>query len=78
MVLPKVLQPYVGASTVHGKYGNPWDFRAGVSLFPFHNKVVRWNNELLYLHKSAVGYTSVPFALGGTGPVFHTNLELAF
>jgi hypothetical protein len=25
-----------------------------------------------------VGYPSVPFALGGTGPVFHTNLELAF
>ena len=78
MVLPKTLQVYLGGSTIYGKYGNPWDFRAGVSLFPFHNRVVRWNNEFLYLHKSAVGYTSVPFALGGTGPVFHTNLELAF
>ena len=29
--------------------GNPWDFRAGLSLFPFHNRVVRWNNEFLYL-----------------------------
>jgi len=78
MVLPKTLQLYLGGSTLYGKYGNPWDFRAGVSLFPFHNRVVRWNNEFLYLHKSPVGYTSVPFALGGTGPVFHTNLELAF
>jgi hypothetical protein len=78
MLLPKTLQAYLGGSMIFGKYGNPWDFRAGVSLFPFHNKVVRWNNELLYLYKSAVGYTSVPFALGGTGPVFHTNLELAF
>jgi hypothetical protein len=78
MVLPKTLQLYLGGSTLYGKYGNPWDFRAGVSLFPFHNRVVRWNNEFLYLYKSPVGYTSVPFALGGTGPVFHTNLELAF
>ncbi len=44
----------------------------------FHNKVTRWNNEFLYLHHSPVGYTSVPFALGGTGSIFHTNLELAF
>ena len=78
MVVPKTLQVYLGGSTVYGKYGNPWDFRSGLSFFPFKNRVVRWNNELLYLHKSAVGYTSVPFALGGTGPVFHSNLELAF
>jgi len=78
MVVPKTVQFYLGGSTVYGKYGNPWDFRSGVSYFPFKNRVVRWNNEFLYLHKSPVGYTSVPFALGGTGPVFHTNLELAF
>jgi len=30
------------------------------------------------LYHSPVGYTSVPFALGGTGSVFHTNLEAAF
>ena len=78
MVLPKTLQIYLGGSTIYGKYGNPYDFRAGVNFFPFHNKVVRWNNEFLYLRRSPVGYPSVPFALGGTGPVFHTNLELAF
>jgi len=78
MLVPKTLQLYLGGSTVYGKYGNPWDFRSGVSFFPFKNRVVRWNNEFLYLHRSAVGYTSVPFALGGTGSIFHTNLELAF
>ncbi len=78
MVVPKTLQFYLGQSTIYGKYGNPWDFRAGLNYFPFHNKVIRWNNEFLYLHHSPVGYTSVPFALGGTGPIFHTNLELAF
>jgi hypothetical protein len=78
MMVPKTLQAYLGGSTVYGKYGHPWDFRAGLNFFPFKNKVVRWNNEFLYLYKSPVGYTSVPFALGGTGPVFHSNIEMAF
>jgi hypothetical protein len=78
MVVPKSLQIYLGGSTLYGKYGNPFDFRAGVNYFPFHNRVLRWNTEFLYLYHSPVGYTAVPFALGGTGPVFHTNLELAF
>ena len=78
MVLPKTLQVYLGGSSISGKYGHPWDFRAGTNYFPFHNRVVRWNNEFLYLYKSPVGYTSVPFALGGTGPVFASTLELAF
>ncbi len=88
MVLPKTLQVYLGGSTLTGnaavldayraKYGNPWDFRAGLNYFPYHNKVIRWNNEFLYLYRSPVGYTSVPFALGGTGPIFASTLELAF
>jgi hypothetical protein len=88
MVLPKTLQVYLGGSTLTGnaavldayraKNGNPWDFRAGLNYFPYHNKVLRWNNEFLYLYKSPVGYTSVPFALGGTGPIFGSTLELAF
>jgi hypothetical protein len=78
MVVPKSFQVYLGGSTVYGKYGNPYDFRAGTNYYPFHNRVVRWNSEFLYLHHSPVGYTAVPFALGGTGPVFHSTLELAF
>ena len=35
-------------------------------------------HEALYLHKSPVGYTSVPFAVGGKGFVFHSSFELAF
>jgi hypothetical protein len=46
--------------------------------FPFKNHVVRWNAEGLYLYKSPVGYTSVPFAVGGRGWVFHTSFEVAF
>jgi hypothetical protein len=72
------LQAYAGHSKIFGQYGNPWDFRFGMNWFPFKNKVLRWNTEALYLFKSPVGYTSVPFAVGGNGWVFHSSLELAF
>lgn len=78
MVVPKKLQAYAGYSKIFGEYGNPWDARVGLNFFPFKNKVVRWNTEALYLHKSPVGYTSVPFAAGGQGMVFHSTVELAF
>lgn len=78
MFVPKVLQAYVGHSKIFGQYGNPWDFRFGANWFPYKNKVLRWNTEALYLYKSPVGYTSVPFAVGGKGWVFHSSLELAF
>ncbi len=78
MVIPKTLQLYAGGSTIFGKFGNPYDTRVGANWFPWKNKVIRVNNEFLYLYKSPVGYTSVPFAVGGTGLVFHSNLELAF
>lgn len=78
MVLPKTLQGYVGGSEIIGNYGRPWDFRTGVNYFPYKNRVVRWNTEFLYLYRSPVGYPAVPFAFGGTGPIFSTTLELAF
>ncbi|HSE23857.1 MAG TPA: hypothetical protein VLB68_19465 [Pyrinomonadaceae bacterium] len=78
MVVPKSLQAYAGFSKIFGQYGQPRDFRFGMNFFPFKNKVVRWNTEALYLYKSPVGYTSVPFPIGGRGWVFHSNMELAF
>lgn len=78
MVLPRKVQLYAGMSGINGQYGNPWDFRSGVNWFPWKNKVVRWNTEWLYLRDSPVGYSSVPFAVGGRGNVFHSTVELAF
>jgi hypothetical protein len=78
MLIPKSLQFYAGGSTVFGKFGNPYDTRVGLSWYPLKNKVVRVNNEFLYLYNSPVGYTSVPFAVGGKGLVFHSNVEMAF
>ena len=78
MVVPKKLQAYMGFSKIFGQYGQPRDFRAGANFFPFNNKVVRWNNEALYVYRSPVGYTSVPYPIGGRGWIFHSSMELAF
>jgi len=78
MVVPRTLQLYAGGSRINGQFGDPWDFRAGANWFPWKNKVVRWNTEWLYLRNSPVGYSSVPFVVGGRGSVFHSSLELAF
>jgi hypothetical protein len=78
MLVPKNLQLYAGNSTIFGNFGTPWDARVGVNWFPWKNKVVRWNTEVLYLFRSPVGYTSVPFPLGGKGPVIYTTAEMAF
>lgn len=78
IAVPKTLQLYAGVSRINGQYGNPFDVRLGTNWFPWKNKVVRWNTEWLYLRNSPVGYSSVPFAIGGRGSVFHSSLELAF
>jgi hypothetical protein len=78
MLIPKSLQLYAGGSMVLGNLGGGYDTRVGLNWFPFKNKVIRWNSEGLLLYRSPVGYTSVPYNVGATGFVFHTNLEMAF
>lgn len=78
MLLPRKLQAYLTGSYIFGEYGEPWDVSVGANWFPFRERLVRLNAELLYLDRSPVGYSSVPFVVGGTGLVFQTNLEMAF
>jgi hypothetical protein len=78
MPIQKRLQLYSGGSHIFGQYGSPYDARIGTNWFPYKNRVLRWNTEALYLFRSPVGYTSVPFPLGGKGWVFNTTVELAF
>jgi hypothetical protein len=78
MLRPESLQVYAGGSKVHGEYGDPWDYRLGVNWFPWSNQAVRWNFEYLQLHRSPVGALSLPYPVGGDGPVFHTNFMVWF
>jgi hypothetical protein len=50
----------------------------GANWFPFENKTLRWNNELMYLRNSPVGGLAYPYVVGGNGLVFQSNLEIAF
>ena len=78
MVIDKTLQAYAAYSKIQGEYGNPSDFTLGLNWFPFMRKEVRMSVQGLYLDDSPVGYSSVPFAVGGNGWVFSTDLIVAF
>jgi hypothetical protein len=79
MLLPKTLQLYLSGSQIYGEYGDPYDVALGLNWFPYAgNKKIRVNTEFLYLKDSPVGYTSVPFSIGGNGTVFTTHFELGF
>jgi hypothetical protein len=47
-----------------------------VNFHPWKNRVVRWNNEFMYLRTSPVGALSLPYPVGGKGPVFSSNFEV--
>jgi hypothetical protein len=77
MVVPRTFQAYVAGSYIDGNYGKPWDIRAGVNWHPWHNRVFRWNTQVMYLNHSPVGYTSLTYNVGSKGVVFNTDFEMA-
>ena len=78
MAIQKILQLYVSGSRIFGQYGNPWEVRAGANWYFLKERGVRVNAEWIQLHKCPVGYTAVPYPVGGNGPVFTTVLEMNF
>jgi hypothetical protein len=79
MVVPKTLQVYLGGSAIYGdRYGDASELRAGFNWYFVKERGLRFNAEWLHLNNCPVGYTAVPYPVGGNGDVFHTNLELNF
>jgi Protein of unknown function (DUF3011) len=78
MLVPNVLQAYVGNSGIYGVYGDPTEVRVGASWYPVKQRGFRVNTELIHVNHSPVGYTAYPLAVGSNGNVFHANLELNF
>jgi hypothetical protein len=78
MLIPKTLQGYASGSVIQGRYGNASEARAGVNWYFRKERGLRLNAEWLRLHDCPVGYTAVPYPVGGNGNVFHVNLELNF
>jgi len=78
MFIPQLLEGYIAGSKIFGEYGNPWDTALGLNWYPMRERLLRVNGELLYMQDSAVGYSSIPYLVGGDGVVFNTNLEMKF
>ena len=78
MLVPKTLQFYVSGSRVYGNYGNPWDARVGVNWYPWKTQDFRLNFEYIQLKNSPVGGLSLPYPVGGRGPVFVSNFQFNF
>jgi len=78
MLRPRKLQAYAGYSRIFGDNGEPWDFSTGVNWWPFDRKDMHLNAQFLYLDRSPVGYSSVPFTVGGDGWVFSTDAIVSF
>lgn len=78
MLVPKLFQVYAGYSEIQGHYGDSNELRLGMNYFPQRMRGIRVNGEYLRLDDIPVGYTAVPYPVGGDGDVFHLNFELNF
>jgi hypothetical protein len=78
MAVPKTLQVYASGSAIRGHYGNASEFRAGANWYVVNQRGLRLNGEWIHLNKCPVGYTAVPYPVGGNGDVFHVNFEMNF
>jgi Protein of unknown function (DUF3011) len=78
MVVPKVLQAYLSGAQIFGRFGNASELRAGGNWYITGERGLRVNAEFIQLNNCPVGYTAVPYPVGGNGPLFHINLEMNF
>jgi hypothetical protein len=78
MAVPKRIQVYLSGSAIRGRYGNASEVRAGASWFIARERELRLNPEWIHLNNCPVGYTAVPYPVGGNGNVFHVNFEMSF
>jgi DUF3011 family protein len=78
MVVPKTLQVYLSGSQIFGRYGDASELRAGANWYFQKTRGLRVNGEWIHLTNCPVGYTAVPYPVGGNGNLFHLNLEMNF
>jgi hypothetical protein len=78
MVIQKVLQVYLSGAQIFGRFGDTSELRAGANWYFTKQRGLRLNAEFIQLDHSPVGYTAVPYPVGGNGPLFHMNLEMNF
>lgn len=78
MIIEKKLMAYTTFSQVFGDYGNPWDARIGLNVYPWKNQAFRWNIEYIQIYRSPVGALSLPYTVGATGGIFNMDFMVNF
>jgi hypothetical protein len=78
MAIRDRLQLYASGSMIFGEFGDPSDIALGLNVFPFRRRELRLNMQALYVDRSPVGYTSIPYQVGGDGWIFTTDFALGF
>jgi hypothetical protein len=79
MAVPKTLQVYLSGSAIFGeRHGDASEVRAGLNWYFVKERGLRFNAEWIHLNNCPVGYTAVPYPVGGNGNVFHTSVEMNF
>jgi hypothetical protein len=78
MVVPRKIQVYLSGSAIRGPYGNASEVRAGANWYVLKERGLRVNAEWIHLNDCPVGYTAVPYPVGGNGDIYHANLEMNF
>ncbi|HJQ99140.1 MAG TPA: DUF3011 domain-containing protein [Candidatus Polarisedimenticolaceae bacterium] len=78
MAVKDVLQVYAGHSQILGDYGDGSEIRLGANWYVMKQRGLRLNTEYLHLEDCPVGYTAVPYPVGGNGDVWHVNFEMNF
>jgi len=78
MAMRDVLQPYAGGAEIHGDFGDSTEVRAGINWYPLKKRGFRLNGEWIRLNNCPVGYSAVPYPVGGDGDVYHVNMEMNF
>jgi hypothetical protein len=78
MIVEKTLQVYLSGSAIRGPYGDASEVRAGANWYVTRQRGIRVNAEWIHLNNCPVGYTAVPYPVGGNGDIYHANLEMNF
>jgi hypothetical protein len=68
MLIDKTLQIYGIGSYINGEYGKPSEINLGLNWFPFKDKSLRFNSEVIFANRSPVGNYSYPTVIGAKAP----------
>lgn len=78
MLVDSTLQAYGTYAQIDGEYGDPSEICLGLNWFPYKNRSLRLNAEVILADKSPIGSLAHPVVVGSNGTAFMINIELFY